>query len=96
LSKEKLAPAWPIERRPPSRRRNRRPAARGGALRLGRGTVGRRERVQREQVLQVGQHQLLVLLLVVPPDLEDRRVRGQRAESADSRKRRTCSSTWRR
>ena len=40
--------------------------------------VGRRGRVLREGVQDVGEHQFLMLLLVMEPDLEDRQDRGQR------------------
>src|ERR1700749_1670606 len=40
--------------------------------------VGGRYRVLRERVQDVGQHQLLMLLLVVEPDFQQRRERRQR------------------
>ena len=63
--------ADPTARRPGRRSASR--AARGrGPVGAGGCAVDRAERVQPEGVLQVGEDQLLVLLLVVQPELDER------------------------
>ena len=41
------------------------------------GVIGRRDRIQRKRVQDVGEEQLLMLLLVIEPDLEDAQHLGE-------------------
>ena len=59
------------------------------------GVIGRRDRIQRKRMQDVGEQQLLMLLLVIETDLEDAQHLGElRIASASSMSRTTASSTW--
>ena len=94
LSKQKPSPSWPIGMNAGGHvdKAARPCAARGGCQC---GVVGRIGRVLREGVQDVGEHQFLVLLLVMQADLDESRTTlrsvGRRHVSIS---RSTAASTW--
>ena len=83
VEREARAVVADLDQPPPATRSSRAPARRAFAARVRRAQYAGFSGLQREQVLDVGEDQLLVLLLVLQPELDQRVVRASTAPVRD-------------